>query len=189
LEQSIQEREDSLRRFVVGLAEVAVDGGVVLAFARNDTLTSGGNTNMSIYATIWSIQIRDSATSWTSPRWVEVTAQSVPPHIGSPTLGCGYESGDPYADFLPPPVETDESGQAPYDRAVVFVTDETRKGTARNGQEYLDPLLVLSGEEYAKMPFQVLLDRLQEAVRSGPRVVMEFVAPNGTTRTFTDEGG
>ena len=126
---------------------------------------------MSIYATLWSIQIRDPASPWTSPRWVEVTAQAVPPHIGSPTPGCGYETGDPYADFLPPPVETDESGQAPYDRAVVFVTDDSRKGTARNGQEYADPLLVLTGEEYAKMPFQVLLDRLQEAVRSGPRVV------------------
>lgn len=148
-----------------------------------------GNTNMSIYATLWSIQIRDPASPWTSPRWVEVTAQAVPPHIGSPTPGCGYEIGDPYADFLPPPVETDEGGQAPYNRAVVFVTDETRKGTARSGQEYVDPLLVLTGEEYAKMPFQALLDRLQEAVRSGPRVVVEFLAPNGTTRTFTDEGG
>jgi hypothetical protein len=143
---------------------------------------------MSIYATLWSIQVRDPASSWTSPRWVEVTAQAVPPHIGSPTPGCGYETDDPYADFLPLPVETDESGQAPYNRAVVFVTDEAKKGTARNGQEYVDPLLVLTGEEYAKMPFQVLLDRLQEAVRSGPSVVMEFLAPDGTTRTFTEVG-
>jgi hypothetical protein len=140
---------------------------------------------MSIYATLWSIQIQDPASSFTSPRWVKVTAQAVPPHIGGSTAGCGYEAGDPYVDFLPPPVETDGDGQAPYDRAVVFVTDETKKGTARNGQEYVDPLLVLTGEEYAKMPFQVLLDRLQETVRSGPRVAMEFLAPDGTTRTFT----
>ena len=142
---------------------------------------------MSIYATLWSIQIQDPASSFTSPRWVKVTAQAVPPHIGSPTPECGYEAGDPYADFLPPPVETDEVGQAPNNRAVVFVTDETPKGTARNGQEYVDPLLVLTGEEYAKMPFQLLLDRLQEAVRSGPRVVMEFLAPDGTTRSFTTD--
>ena len=142
---------------------------------------------MSIYATLWSIQIQDPASPFTSPRWVEVTAQAVPPHIGSPTPGCGCEDGDPYSDFLPPALETDESGEAAYDRAVVFVTDETRKSTARNGQEYVDPLLVLTGEEYARMPFQVLLDRLQEAVRSGPRVVGEFLAPDGTTRTFTED--
>ena len=142
---------------------------------------------MSIYATLWTIQIQDPASSFTSPRWVEVTAQGVPPHIGSPTPGCGYEGGDPYADFLPPPVETDESGEAPYDRAVVLVTDGTRKGTARNGQEYVGPLLVLTGEEYTRMPFQVLLNRLQEAVRSGPRVVGEFLAPDESTRTFTED--
>lgn len=142
---------------------------------------------MSIYATLWSIQVQDPASPFTSPRWVEVTAQAVPSHIGSPTPGCGYEEGDPYADFLPPPVEADESGEAPYHRAVVFVTDETRKGTQRNGQEYVKPLLVLTGEEYARMPFEALLDRLQEAVRSGPRVVAEFLAPDGSTRTFTED--
>jgi hypothetical protein len=146
-----------------------------------------GNTKMSIYATLWTIQIQDPASPFTSPTWVTVTAQAVPPHIGSPTPGCGYEDGDPYADFLPLPVETDETGEAPYNRAVVFVTEDTRKGTARSGQEYVDPLLVLTGEEYAKMPFQVLLNRLQEAVRSGPRVVGEFLAPDGTSRTFTDD--
>ncbi|MBC8869800.1 MAG: hypothetical protein H8E44_10300 [Planctomycetes bacterium] len=145
------------------------------------------HTNMSIYATLWSIQIQDPVSPFTCPKWVEVTAQAVPPHIGSPTPGCGYEDGDPYGDFLPPPVETDESGQAPYDRAVVFVTEETRKGTARNGQEYVEPLLVLTGEEYTEMPFQVLLDRLKEAVRSGPTVVGEFLAPDGTTRIFTED--
>lgn len=144
---------------------------------------------MSIYATLWSIQVQDPASPSTSPRWVKVTAQAVPPHIGSPTAECGYEAGDPYADFLPPPVETEDGGQAPYDRAVVFVTEETEKGTARNGQEYVDPLLVLTGEEHAKMAFQVLLDRLQETVRSGSRVVMEFLAPDGTTRTFTEDDG
>ncbi len=94
---------------------------------------------MSIYATLWSIQIQDPASPSSMPRWVTVTAQAVPPHIGSPTPGCGYEQGDPYGDFLPPPVETNEVGEAEYNRAVVFVRHETRKGTARSGQEYVEP--------------------------------------------------
>ena len=67
--------------------------------------------SMSIYATLWTIQIQDPASPFTSPKWVKVTAQAVPPHIGSPTPGCGYEKGDPYGEFLPPPVETDEDGE------------------------------------------------------------------------------
>ncbi len=102
---------------------------------------------MSIYATLWSIQIQAPASPSTMPRWGKVIAQAVPPHIGSPTPGCGYEDGDPYGDFLPPPVETNEDGEATYNRAVVFVTDKTRKGTARNGQEYVAPLLVLTRRE------------------------------------------
>jgi hypothetical protein len=141
---------------------------------------------MSIYATLWTIQIQDPASSFTSPRWVKVTAQAVPPHIGSPTLGCGYEEGDPYGDFLPPPVETNKDGEAPYHRAVVFVTDETEKGTERSGQEYADPLLVLTGEEYVKMPFPVLLEKLEEAVRSGPRVVAEYLDGEGKTHIIRD---
>jgi hypothetical protein len=141
---------------------------------------------MSIYATLWTIQIQDPASPFTSPTWVKVTAQAVPAHIGSPTPGCGYEKGDPYGDFLPPPVETDEDGEAPYHRAVVFVTDETRKATQRSGQEYVDPLLVLTGQEYAEVPFQVLLDKLEEAVRSGPRVVVEYLDGDGETHIIRD---
>lgn len=142
---------------------------------------------MSIYATLWSIKIQDPAHSTLDPKWVEITAQAVPPHIGSPTPGCGYEDGDPYADFLPPPVKTDEEGQAEFDRAIVFVTNETKKGTDRSGQEYVDPLLVLTGEDYSKMPFHALLESLQEAIQSGPRVVAEFLAPDGGRRTFTED--
>lgn len=59
---------------------------------------------MSIYATLWSIKVQDPAAPFTNPRWVKATAQAVPPHIGSPTPGCGYETGDPYSAFLPPPL-------------------------------------------------------------------------------------
>ena len=142
---------------------------------------------MSIYATLWTIQIQDPASPFTSPKWVQVTAQAVPAHVGSPTPGCGYENGDPYGDFLPSPIETDEDGQADFHRAVVFVTDETTKGTARNGQEYVNPLLVLTGEEYAKMPFQALLEKLEEAIRSGPRVVAEYLDSEGESHVFTED--
>jgi len=142
---------------------------------------------MSIYATLWSIQIQDPASPSTLPRWVKVTVQAVPPHVGSPTPGCGYEDGDPYVDFLPPPVSTNKDGEADYNRAVVFVTKETRKGTARNGQEYVDHLLVLTGEEYAKIPFQTLLDKLEEAIRTGPRVVMEYFDSEGDTHIVRDD--
>jgi hypothetical protein len=142
---------------------------------------------MSIYATLWSIQVQDPAAPFTNPRWVTVTAQAAPPHIGSPTPGCGYEDGDPYADFLPPPIETDEMGSAEYNRAVVFVTDETKKGTERSGQEYDNPLLVLTGEEYAKMSFDELLHRLEEAIRTGPRVVAEFLDSEGKSHVVTED--
>jgi len=110
-----------------------------------------------------------------------------PPHISSPTPGCGYEQGDPYAAFLPPPVETDEMECAEFHRTVVFVTNETRKGIERSPQEYADPLLVLSGEDYGKITFDELHQRLQEAIRSGPRVVAEFIGPTGQ-RVITEDG-
>ena len=62
---------------------------------------------MSIYATLWSIQIQDPASPFTSPSWITLTAQAVPSHIGSPTPGCGYEDGDPYAKWLEPLATTD----------------------------------------------------------------------------------
>ena len=114
---------------------------------------------MSIYATLWNIQIEypeDALENPGAPEWVTICAQAVPAHIGSPTPGLGYEAGDPFGAFLPPPVETDKLGDAEFPRAVVFVGDDDRKGTARSGQEYVNPLLVLSGEEYAKMPFASL---------------------------------
>ncbi len=59
--------------------------------------------------------------------------------------GFGYDDGDPYAGFLPPPVEVNAEGESNFMRAVVVITEETEKGTARSHQEYVNPLLVLSG--------------------------------------------
>ena len=123
---------------------------------------------MSIYATLWQLKFPRTGDAYPGCDWVEVIAQGVPAHIGSPTPGCGYESGDPYADFLPPAIPDSQDDDDSYDgsrlmQAVVFVTSETQKGTDRAGQEYVDPLLVLSGEEYAEMSFGLLEQRLSDA--------------------------
>jgi hypothetical protein len=58
-----------------------------------------------------------------------------------------------------------ENGEAKYMRAVVFVTEETPKGTVRSGQEYEKPLLVLTGKEYATITFEDLHARLCDVLR------------------------
>ena len=68
---------------------------------------------MSIYATLWKLKFPKEGDEHLGCEWIEVSAQAVPPHIGSPTLGCGYEHGDPYAAFLPPALQTDAEGDAP----------------------------------------------------------------------------
>jgi len=79
--------------------------------------------------------------------------------------GLGYEDGDPYGAFLPPPLETNEQGEHERMRAVVFVTERTSKGTERSPQEYADPLLVLTGEAYARISFGELHRRLCDVLR------------------------
>ncbi len=106
---------------------------------------------MSIYATVFTIAIIDSRGSHS------ITAQSVPAHIGSPE---DYPDGDPFSEFLPPAISADSE----YARAVVFIGPNHAKGTTRSGQEYVAPLLTISGEEYAKSLFADLLQRLTEAL-------------------------
>jgi hypothetical protein len=88
--------------------------------------------------------------------WIRVTAQGVPARIGTATRRFDYEGSDPYAEFLPPAVEVNVEGNSEFMRAVVIVTEETKKGTARSPQEYVNPLLVLSGQEYASISFAEL---------------------------------
>jgi hypothetical protein len=131
---------------------------------------------MSIYATLWSLKFPKYGDVHTGCEWVEVTAQGVPPHVGSSTPGLGYESGDPYTDFLPPAIVTDIDGHAKFMRAVVIITEETKKGTARSPQEYLNPLLTLDGKQYANMTFDELHDRIGTALRGDrPRLVIEAI--------------
>ena len=144
---------------------------------------------MSIYATLWQLKFPRDGDDYVGCEWITVTAQGVPPHIGSPTPGCGYEDGDPYATFLPPPVHTNEDGENEYMRAVVFVTEDTPKGTNRSPQEYVQPLLVLTGEAYAKMTFETLYTHICNALRGGkPRVVMQYLAPGGHIRILFEDG-
>jgi len=137
---------------------------------------------MSIYATLWMLRFPKDGDCYTGSEWIEVTAQGVPPHIGSPTPGAGYEGEDPYAAFLPPPVPVDSDGDAPFMRAVVLVTEFTPKGTDRSAQEYLSPLLVLSGEEYSRITFADLHDRICAALRGNrDPVVAEILRADGST--------
>jgi hypothetical protein len=97
--------------------------------------------------------------------WIRVSAQGVPAHVGTPTRRFGYEGGDLYADFLPPAVEVNAEGDSEFMRAVVIVTEETQKGTARSPQEYANPLVILSGPEYASISFVELHARICDALR------------------------
>ena len=144
---------------------------------------------MSIYATLWSLKFPKFGDNHTGCDWIEVIAQGVPPHIGSPTPGLGYQDGDPYGEFLPPAVVTNEDGEAEYMRAVVIVTENTKKGTPRSHQEYADALVMLTGEEYANVPFSELHDRICDALR-GERsaVTLEVIGPDGTTKLYFADG-
>jgi len=144
---------------------------------------------MSIYATLWTLKFPKDGDDHPGCDWVTVMAQGVPPHIGSPTPGAGYEAGDPYAAFLPPPVHTNEDGESERLRAVVFVAEGTPKGTDHSPQEYVHPLFVLTGEEYAGMTFETLHARICDALRGNrPRVVATSRAPGGRTRIFFENG-
>ena len=144
---------------------------------------------MSVYATLWKLKFPKDGDDYPGCEWITVTAQGVPPHIGSPSPGSGYENGDPYASFLPPPVHTDEDGDSKYMRAVVFVTERTPKGTARSPQEYVNPLLVLTGRVYARMRFETLYERICQALRgTKPTVVATLLLPTGRVRIFFEDG-
>jgi hypothetical protein len=143
---------------------------------------------MSIYATLWHLQFPRHGDAYIGCEWVDVLAQGVPAHVGTPTPGYGYESGDPYEAFLPPALRIDGGTSEDDLRAVVFVGSTSNKGTARSGQEYESPLLVLTGTEYAATPFQVLHDRLCKALRgTRPQLVLEvFRSDSATTVVFED---
>ncbi len=76
----------------------------------------------------------------------------------------------------------DAEGDAPHMRAVVFKTQFTKKGTERSGQEYQSPLLVLTGEEYDKITFADLRERICSVLRGNRApVVAQVFLPDGST--------
>jgi len=143
---------------------------------------------MSIYATLWQLRFPRTGDAYEGCAWVDVFAQAVPAHIGTPTPGYGYEAGDPYHAFLPPALRIGIDDSEDGLRAVVFVTGDTRKGTSRSAQEYDSPLLLLTGAEYAVTPFHDLHDRLSNALRGGgpPLTVQVFVPGSPSTLVFAD---
>ena len=137
---------------------------------------------MSIYATLWTLKFPKHGDDYPECEWITVTAQGVPAHIGA-------EADDPFADFLPPPVRARKDVEPERLRAVVFVTERTPKGTARNPQEYVGPLLVLTGEAYADMSFEALHARICDALRGDrPRVVATAHVPGRLMRIFFEDG-
>lgn len=147
---------------------------------------------MSIYATLWRLQFPRYGDDHTGCEWVGILAQGVPAHIGTPTPGYGYEKEDPYASFLPPAVEASPDEENLSLRAVVIVAEGTPKGTERSAQEYVHPLLTLTGEEYASLSFGELHERICNALRGGQQAssalfrLQENQSPS--VRSYTDRG-
>ena len=119
---------------------------------------------MSIYATVAEIGLK----RFGDRDFVDILIQGVPPHIDY--VGKEWE-------FLPPPV--DPSGSVM--RAVVFVEVGDDKGTTRCGQEYVKPLLMLTGMEYQDIRFADLMTRLEDALdaKYGRRPAAIYLDPDG----------
>jgi hypothetical protein len=127
---------------------------------------------MSIYATLATIGVQ----RFGDEKMIKLHIQGVPPHID--------DVGEAW-DFLPPPVDPEGNTM----RAVFIVEPGEEKGTPRCGQEYVRPLLMLTGEEYEKIRFVDLLERIEEALdrRYGKRPVAIFLKPDGTEQKFYPE--
>src|SRR5438552_2597588 len=133
---------------------------------------------MSIYATLWILKFPKHGDEFPGCGWIKVIAQGVPKHIRE------------HFEFLPP--EREEFVPAPDDmspRAVVFVTESTQKGTERSGQEYVNPLLVISGAEYESIAFVELHERLCSSLRGDRSKPISWASqPDGTTRVLFSDG-
>lgn len=57
-------------------------------------VNSRGAGAMSIYATLWRLRFPRTGDSYDGCEWLDVLAQGVPAHIGTPTPGYGYEAGE-----------------------------------------------------------------------------------------------
>jgi hypothetical protein len=123
---------------------------------------------MSIYASLHEFSVRRFGDEHDTRLWV----QGVPGHI---------DYTGPEWQWLPPPIEDLDGGKL---RAVVVVEVGSAKGTERCGQEYVDPLLILSGQEWEQLSFDAVMRRIEQALdqRRGPRPIALVLAPDGTSR-------
>jgi hypothetical protein len=133
---------------------------------------------VSIYATLWALQFPKRGDYHTGCQWQLVLAQAVPWHVGE-------EDDSEFEVFLP---SRHVSSGSEY-RAVVIVKAETKKGTERCAQEYVEPLLVLAGAEYSSISFELLREKIAAALRgSSPRVVGEFAEKDGSVAVLFEDG-
>lgn len=134
--------------------------------------------------------------------WVEVWCQSVPNHINEQN---GY-GGPGFDEWLPAFVHEPgcvmrttkirhRSGTDDYydcdcgDRAYVICDRLTTKGTPRCGQEYVNPLMVLTGPEYRAISWAEMLARLEDAVAArtpNPSCQEPECASEATNLTYRD---
>jgi hypothetical protein len=124
---------------------------------------------MSIYATLAEIGIK----RFGDKEFVRILIQGVPPHI---------DYVGPTWEFLPPPVDPEGSVM----RAVFVVEAGDDKGTPRCGQEYVKPLLILTGQEYDRICFAEMISRLEEALdaKYGKRPGAIYLGPDGTEKNL-----
>src|SRR5258708_1180623 len=144
---------------------------------------------MSIYATLWKLKFPTHGDDYPGCEWITVIAQGVPAHIGSPTPTGGNEAGDPFVAFLPPALSVNAQGESEYVGGVGLVKEGMNKGTNRSPQEYVEPLLVLTGEEYAHSTFDTLYARICKALRGNrPRVVATSLVAGRHMRIRFEDG-
>ncbi len=115
---------------------------------------------MSIYCTLWELRFPLDGVSFSTCRpedaddCIAVFAQAVPAHI---------QNDGPKWEFLTPSVPY--TGQERNYRSVVITTEDDKKGTKRNGQEYRKPLLTYGGANYAGIVFDDLYAAVMEQLR------------------------
>lgn len=126
---------------------------------------------MSIYATLTEFGIK----RFGDGELIDILVQAVPPHI---------DYTGPDWEFLPPPVDPEGTVM----RAVVFIEAGDEKGTERCAQEYVKPLLVLTGSEYNTIRFIDLINRLENALdrKYGQRPIAIVTDAEGNKNKYYD---
>lgn len=132
---------------------------------------------MSIYATYWALRFPRYGDAHAGCEWVTVLVEAVPAHCGPDSASAP----DPFEAFLPRFEDSVERDL----RAIVFVVE----GTPKEGQQYVEPLLVLSARQYFATPFHDLVERICSRLRGDrPRWLSESVLADGRVRVLFEDG-